>query len=250
VSLLGSTSGTSSAAENAVPPRPAPIFIGSISIATTEIVLSAALGSSVHAEIGNVPIELSQIVLTPGETLPSALVARICEKYIADVIAAAPSLVTSLSLLGSPSNIVRQSIHSIEAFWDSPFAPGDSVSARVGRGSATVLRGLATGALESFVTLTSSLERTLRNLTVQTRDGSRPRPQESTLSRVTSAGQGVLGLMAIPTAMILAAVSGGGQWVLRKVGARPQQPDEHDTPKFEEQTLVRFAFDTDAEDEE
>jgi hypothetical protein len=249
VAFLGSSSSPSVSQPPQTPSRVAPVFIGSLDIAATEIVLSAALRSSVHAEVGNVPFELSQIVLAPGETLPSALIARIGEQYVSDVLAAVPSLVTSLSLLGSPSHIVRHSMDSIEAFWDAPFAPGDSVPVGLGRGSVNVLRGIATGALESFVTLTNSLERTIRNLTSETGDAPRGRNQEGLLSVMSAAGQGVLGLLAIPTTMILAAFSTGGEWVLRRVGQNPGQGEEHGTAEFEEQALLRFAFDSDAEDE-
>lgn len=141
-----------------------PIYINSLDIKETKIFLSLATESFIHADFRKVPINLSAYSLINTEMFDVSLVQGIVSHYISDGLAAIPSLIGSLSLIGSPVNIINNSLKGIKDFYQTAFIQNDTILHGIGQGSMNIIRGATVGTLESFIGLTYSLEKSIGKL--------------------------------------------------------------------------------------
>ena len=216
-----------------------PIYIRSLDIHETEILLSLAIQSFVCTDFSNIPIYLSHLTITNSEQFNVALVQSIAVHYISDVIAAIPSILASFSLIGNPARIISQSMKGISDFYRIAF-DSDSILMGLGRGSVSIMRGITMGTLESIVSLSYSLEKSISKLKpfeteteepaigsemVQAVTGVVSLPvrefrQDGLAGMVKGAGMGLLGIVTVPTAAVFTVLKRAGAAALRKVGGK------------------------------
>lgn len=238
-----------------------PIYVNYLRIKETKIILSLATESFIHADFRNVPINLSVYILEDTETFDMALAQVIISHYISDALAAIPSLLGSLSLIGSPVNIINQSIYAIQDFYRTAFFQGDSILQGIGQGSMNIVRGVTMGTLESFVGLAYSLEKSLSKLKPprnnpttgqqpltlipleETADENlgpemaraisglvttpiREFSQDGLLGLAKGAGLGIIGVFVVPAAHLFGGLKRAGSALLEKVGGRNYDVDD------------------------
>ncbi|KAK8900247.1 hypothetical protein M9Y10_002570 [Tritrichomonas musculus] len=141
-----------------------PIYINSLQIKETKIFLSFATESFIHTDFRQVPINLSAYILNDTELFDVSLIQGIVSHYISDGLAAIPSLIGSLSLIGSPVNIINHSLKGIRDFYRTAFIQNDTILNGIGQGSMNIIRGATVGTLESFIGLAYSLEKSIGKL--------------------------------------------------------------------------------------
>lgn len=141
-----------------------PRFIRKLYISDTNISLSLSTQTIINAHFQNVFIHLSHLALENNEIFDVTILEIIFSHYVSDIIAAIPNLVTSFSLIGSPSILVTNVLKSFKSFFVQTFSERNGIVVGVGKGSLMLLRGISTGALESIVSLTSSLENSIGKL--------------------------------------------------------------------------------------
>ena len=141
-----------------------PIYVKLLEINETKIVLSFATESFIHADFRNVPIFLSRYYLSESELFDVSLIQGLISHYVSDGLAAIPTLIGSLSLIGSPVNIINKSIKGIKDFYRTAFFQEDTLIHGIGRGSLNIIRGITLGTLESIVGLAYSLEKSIGKL--------------------------------------------------------------------------------------
>ena len=217
-----------------------PIYIRSLHISQTKLILSLATESFICADFSNIPIYLSQLSITNSESFDVALIQSISFHYVSDVIAAIPTILASFSLIGSPARIITQSIEGIRDFYRIAFNRNNSILVGLGRGSMSIVRGVTMGTLESVVGLAHSLEKSISKLKPFTSEGEEPElgtemvqavtgvvtlpvrefRQDGLSGMIKGAGRGLLGIVTVPTAACFTLLKRVGAAALHQVGGR------------------------------
>jgi hypothetical protein len=180
----------------------APFFVRSVDIDGIQLVVSVAARSVIRADCTNCQIDLSPVRIRDDEMSTQRLVAVLVEQYTSDAIAAVPTLIASLSLIGVPLNIVHQLAAKFQA--------ADSVLG----GSMSVVRS----GLKGIVKFANAMEETLHGLIDQN-------------GETTGVGQGLVEMVALPTSALMGLVKRTGRLVLRTVGSTEEAPPKPPEPR-------------------
>ncbi|EAX99915.1 hypothetical protein TVAG_159350 [Trichomonas vaginalis G3] len=220
-----------------------PTFVRVLHVDQTEFRLSLSTQSFIHAMFKDVPIQLSMLHMENTETFGVQIVESIVAHYISDIIVAVPAALTSLSLIGSPSALVTQSITGLNEFVKS-FKQQGSFVGGLKHGSVSLVRSISIGALESIVSFSSSLASTLGQISpVQTQNdtqnddiGRRIQQMvefpvegfqnEGVLGVLKGAGKAMIALVTGPTAAIFSLIGKAGNALLQQVGAASLQTND------------------------
>ncbi|OHT09648.1 hypothetical protein TRFO_21364 [Tritrichomonas foetus] len=249
-----------------------PIYVNKLDIKETKIILSLATQSFIHADFRNVPIYLSTYRLREEEFFDVSLVQGIASHYVSDGLAAIPTLLGSLSLIGNPVNIINQSLTAIKDFYRTAFFQGDTLLHGIGRGSVNIIRGVTMGTLESFIGLTYSLEKSIGKLRPgSSNDQENERRIGNEMARAVSglvtmpirefssdglvglargAGLGVLGLITVPTTAFFAILKNAGSTLLVKVSGVEATGIEDNRIDKEIKKLPTMLLDNDDDDDD
>ena len=217
----------------------APRFFHIVQIADTSIYLSLSTQTLLHTNFRNIPINLSLLHLEDLETFDVSLIQTIIAHYASDILAAAPSIFTSLSWLGSPENLVKQSLYGIKGFADS-WMEGGTIFGSLTKGSLSLVRGISIGALESIVSFSSSLQRSIAQISPF-----RPNDEEiaqriaelvefpvqgyqthGILGIFLGAAKTVVGLITGPTNAFFSLVNKTGEAILQHVNPEEKESDK------------------------
>lgn len=212
-----------------------PSFVRVLHVDQTEFRLSLSTQSFIHAVFKDVPIQLSTLHIENTETFGVQIVESIIAHYISDLIVAVPAALTSLSLIGSPSAIVTQSISGVNEFVQS-FKQQGSFVGGLTHGSVSLVRSISIGALESIVSFSSSLASTLGHISPLQRGENQQDddfgrrisqmielPVEGfqnggVLGGVKGAGKTMVALVTGPTSAIFSLIGKAGNVLLQQVG--------------------------------
>lgn len=223
-----------------------PYYIKYLEIVDTKIILSLSTQSILDADFRKVPIILSGYKLMDTELFPITFFSGLIQHYASDVLAAIPSFLASLSLIGSPVNLVNQSLAGLKDFYISAVHQSDSLIFGIGRGSMNLVRGVTSALLESFVSLTYSLEKSIRKLTpYETEDEENRRIGQELMHAISGivvlpvrefqedgligiakgAGKGILGIITVPTVAAFSLLKRTGVALLHTVGDEDESGD-------------------------
>jgi len=136
-----------------------PRFIKLIHVSSTQIILSLSSRSVIETDIQSVPIILSQLHLENCETFDFSIAQTLLSHYLSDILACIPTVFTSLSLIGNPANLVNHSLVRFKEIYENTIRNNSSIIGSIGKGSLSIVAGISIGALESVVSILSTIER-------------------------------------------------------------------------------------------